>query len=85
MKRLSRIALNGITTVVIALGVARILGAIPFGPSATDALIHFAAWFGAYGDEQVDDVYMVTSLIAALVIAALLVWVANRLLVRRRA
>ncbi|CAN7395313.1 non-ribosomal peptide synthetase [Trinickia sp. LjRoot230] len=85
MKRLSRIAVNGIATVVIALGIARILGAIPFGPSATDALIRFAAWFGAYGDEQIDDVYMVASLLAALVIAALLVWVANRLLARRRA
>lgn len=83
MKRYLRIAFNVTSTLVIALGVARILGSIPFAPWATDALIRFAAWFGAYGGEQVEDVYAIASLLAAFMIAAALVWVINRLAQRR--
>ncbi|RDV00219.1 non-ribosomal peptide synthetase [Trinickia dinghuensis] len=83
MKVLPRIALNVVTTLVIALGLTRLLGSIPFAPWATDALIRFAAWFGAYGDERIEDVYAMASLLIALTIAAALVWAFHRLLARR--
>ena len=84
MKRLTSVTFNLVTTIVIALGIARIFGAIPFAPWATDSLIRFAALFGAYGDEQVENVYAIVSLLVALACAVALVWTANRLLRRRR-
>ncbi|PTB20931.1 non-ribosomal peptide synthetase [Trinickia symbiotica] len=84
MKRFKFIAPNLAATLVIALGVARVLGSIPFAPWATEALVRFAAWFGAYGDEQVEDVYAIASLLAALILAGTLVWTTSRLLRRRR-
>ena len=83
MKRLAGIALNFGAIVSIALGIARVLGTIPFAPWATDSLIRFAAWFGAYGDEQVENVYALASLIMAFILAAALVWATHRLLARR--
>ncbi len=85
MKRLSSTALKLVMTIVITIGIARVLGAIPFAPWATDLLIRFAALFGAYGDEQVEDVYAIASLLAALACAVALVWTVKRLRRGRRA
>jgi hypothetical protein len=84
LKPATRITVNVVSTVAIALGVVRILGGIPFAPWATDLLIRLAAAFGMYGDEQVEDVYMIASLLIAFAFAAALVWAANRLVARRR-
>ena len=83
MRRLAAIALNVVAIAIIALGIARVLGTIPFAPWATDSLIRFAAWFGAYGDEQVENVYVLASLLVAFIFAAALVWATRRLLARR--
>jgi hypothetical protein len=84
MKRITRITVNIVSVIAIALGVVRILGGIPFAPWATDLLIRLAAGFGMYGDEQVEDVYVIASLLIAVAFAAALVWAANRLIARRR-
>lgn len=84
MRCIGRAAANIVTTLVIALCITRVLGSIPFAPWATAALVRFASWFGAYGDERVEDIYVLVSLPFALMAAAVLVWVANRLLLRRR-
>lgn len=84
MKRRTHTALNVVTTIVVTLGITRALGSIPFAPSATKALIDFAAWFGAYGDERIEDIYAILSLSVAFLIAAAFVLAVN-LFVRRRA
>ncbi|MGN6315372.1 non-ribosomal peptide synthetase [Trinickia sp.] len=84
MKRLSRTAANTIATITGTLGIAKVLGSIEFSSWATDSLIHFAGWFGAYGDEQIEDVYMVVTILLSFVTASALVWSANKLLTRAR-
>jgi hypothetical protein len=84
MKRLSRTAINTVATITGTLGIAKILGSIGIASWATDALIRFAGWFGAYGDEQIGDVYMVAVIVLSFVTASALVWSANRLLTRHR-
>ena len=79
MKRFPSIALMLVTTIVITIGIARVFGAIPFAPWATDLLIRFAALFGAYGDEQVEDVFAIASLLVALACAVALMWTVKRL------
>lgn len=78
MKRM-RYVWNTIATLVIGLGIAKTFGNMSFSPHATELLVRFAALFGAYGDEHVEDVFMLSSLLAALVIAALLVRLINAL------
>ncbi|CAM2198554.1 Non-ribosomal peptide synthetase (plasmid) [Paraburkholderia kururiensis] len=84
MKTAVRMTLNVLVTLFVALGLARLAGSVPFAPWATDVLVRFAALFGAYGDEKVEDVYMLTTLLLSLFLAALLVWAVNRALARRR-
>ncbi|MDW9238146.1 hypothetical protein C7S16_0692 [Burkholderia thailandensis] len=45
-------------------------------------MIRFAGIFGVYGDESVEDVYLVSSLLASLILAIAVVWGANRLVLR---
>lgn len=78
-----RLILNIVATVAITLVLARVFGSIPFAPWATTALVRFSAFLGAYGDEHVEDVYLLTSLALSLVLAAIVVWGANRLLRHR--
>ncbi|AIO65251.1 MULTISPECIES: hypothetical protein [pseudomallei group] len=78
----SRVALNVVATLAVTLVLAKVAGSIQFAPWATDALIRFAGIFGAYGDESVEDVYLVSSLLASLILAIAVVWGANRLVLR---
>ena len=82
MRPFVRLSLNIVATITITLALARAFGSIPFAPWATTALVRFAAFFGAYGDEQVEDVYLLASLALSLVLAAVVVWGTNRLLRR---
>ncbi len=75
----SRIVFNVVTTLAVTLALAKAAGTIQFAPWATNALVRFAGLFGAYGDEGVEDVHLVLSLLASLIVAVAVVCGANRL------
>ncbi|WP_063533135.1 hypothetical protein [Burkholderia sp. MSMB1589WGS] len=78
----SRIVFNVVATLAVTLALAKVAGSIKFAPWATNALVRFAGLFGAYGDESIENVYLVSSLIASLILAVVVVCGANRLLRR---
>jgi hypothetical protein len=77
-----RHTLKIVTTVAVTLTPARGFSSISFALRATSALVRFAAFFGAYGDEHVADNYLLTSVALSLLLAAIIVRGANRLLRR---
>ena len=83
MKYLLR-ARDAFATLLLGLGLAKLFGSIPFSPHATAVLVRIAAWFGVYGDEQVEDMFMLVSALLALLIAALLVRLARAMLAARK-
>ena len=60
------------------LGIAKMFGSITFTPGMTYALVRSAGIFGIHGDENVEDFYVGTTMIVALVLALVVVWILSR-------
>jgi len=68
----------------IWLGLAGFLGRIPFTPAMTELLITITGWLGISGIEDVEDFYMLVSLVISLGVAVGIVAVVRQLLGRYR-
>jgi uncharacterized membrane protein YcaP (DUF421 family) len=79
----ARVIVNTVATLGLAFVIARFLGTVNFAPWATTALVRVAAFFGAYGDEHIEDFYMLASFVVAIVVSGLIVWSANRAIFRQ--
>jgi len=73
-----RLAIGLVAVVLLTLALMRVAGSLRFSPEATDLLVRTAGPFGAHGDEAVLDFYMIASGLLSLVVAVVVVVVANR-------
>ena len=69
--------------IVMTLLFMRVLGGIRFTDGMTDGLLRAAALFGVYGDEGIEDFYLLTTALASLALSLLIVGTANVVRTRR--
>ena len=66
-------------------GFAVAFGHVGFTPGMTAGLVRLSSYFGFYGDEAVEDFFMILSGAVALLLAVGVVWLGNRAIRHRMA
>lgn len=82
-ERRHHLTLRLLAILLLWLVLALICGRISFAPWATDLLVDVTARLGIYGNESVENFYMIASLAFSLIVAILIVVGAERVWRRR--
>lgn len=72
-----------LTIVVLTLLFMKIFGSIWFTDDMTEALVRTAAWLNIYGDEGIEDFYLLTTALVSLALSLLIVSIVNIVRTRR--
>ncbi len=68
---------DAVLVIALALLFMKLFGSVHFTPSMTDHLVRFAASFGRYGDEDVEDLFLLVATITSFVLSLLIVGIAR--------
>lgn len=79
-----RLALRIAAYVVLAILLMMTFGRIGFAPWATDLLVRTSAALGIYGDEAIENFYMMATMALSVVLAGAIVLLGERALTARR-
>ncbi len=79
-----RLALRIAAFVVLAILLMMTFGRVGFAPWATDLLVRTSAALGIYGDEAIENFYMIATMALSVVLAGAIVLLGERALTARR-
>jgi DMSO/TMAO reductase YedYZ heme-binding membrane subunit len=75
--------LNIVAILALWIGLSFLFGHIHFTSSMTDDLIRTTSALGIYGDEAIEDFYMVVTMVLALILSIGIVWIINQIMPAR--